>query len=386
MAATLIPRDVCRYIAEIEFLALKRRKAVEALQIYGKCGDAVIFPQCVPKTLATYNALSSQLLLLRQSNKRKREVSIEKVFCKKSPLVQPLSGFFVTKEPSKADDTVLCESSVSPNKPPPTKKAKHKDVRWLSNFEELKKYKQVHGNCIVPRGYSANPRLASWVAEQRKQRKLLVDGKQSSMIPERVEMLNEIGFVWNAQEAAWERQLGDLKLFRKEEGHCLVPVGHKKYPKLGSWVKEQRRHFVLLKQGKQSNMTISRVEKLDAVNFCWNTHEALWLERFHELSEYKDIHGHSVVPTKCAENQRLGTWVHHQRREYKKYKQGKPSHMTEERIKHLDSLDFVWFPRDSCNNSVRSVSPSDSMLSSSTASSDLFLDEDLGKGRDEVSV
>jgi hypothetical protein len=230
--------------------------------------------------------------------------------------------------------------------PPSPKRAKQKDVQWMSNLDVLRQYKEDHGDCLVPRGYIANPRLASWVAEQRKQRKLLIDGKQSSIIPERVKLLDEIGFVWNAQETAWERQLTDLKEFREQEGHCLVPVRHSNLPKLGFWVKEQRRHYVLMKQGKQSHMSDERAAKLDSVGFCWNTQEASWLERFHDLSEYKRTKGHSVVPTKCQETQRLGSWVQHQRREYKKYRQGKPSHMTAERVEALDTLDFVWYPRD----------------------------------------
>lgn len=41
------------------------------------------------------------------------------------------------------------------------------DDKWIGMLQELKEYKATHGNCIVPRGYSPNPRLASWVAEQR---------------------------------------------------------------------------------------------------------------------------------------------------------------------------------------------------------------------------
>lgn len=73
--------------------------------------------------------------------------------------------------------------------PPPTKRTKYvttkkskkkpktedeseapepkKDTKWLLMLEELKEYKAANGNCIVPRGFSPNPRLASWVAEQR---------------------------------------------------------------------------------------------------------------------------------------------------------------------------------------------------------------------------
>ena len=69
------------------------------------------------------------------------------------------------------------EKPVSKKKPPPKKRARKgevttpaepkKDTKWLLMLEELKDYKSKYGNCIVPRGYAPNPRLASWVAEQR---------------------------------------------------------------------------------------------------------------------------------------------------------------------------------------------------------------------------
>ena len=55
------------------------------------------------------------------------------------------------------------ETSVSPQK----RKSKKKDTKWLVTLGELKNYREAHGDCIVPRGYALNPRLASWVAEQR---------------------------------------------------------------------------------------------------------------------------------------------------------------------------------------------------------------------------
>lgn len=172
------------------------------------------------------------------------------------------------------------------------------------------------------------------------------DGRQSSITPERVALLQQVDFAWNAQEAAWEKHMRDLKEFRAEHGHCHVPLGDPKFPKLGLWVKEQRRHYTLMKQGKQSHMTEGRCQELDSVDFCWDTHEATWLERLNELRAYKEIHGNCIVPTNYPENPKLGTWIHHQRRQYKKYKEGKPCHITSERIKALDSLGFVWYPRD----------------------------------------
>ena len=138
----------------------------------------------------------------------------------------------------------------------------------------------------------------------------------------------------------------DLKAFRAEHGHTHCQLGDLTYPKLGLWVKEQRRHYTLMKQGKQSHMTEARCVELDSVGFCWDTHEATWLERLNELRAFKEANGNCIVPTNYPENPKLGTWIHHQRRQYKKYKEGKPCHITAERIKALDSLGFVWHPRD----------------------------------------
>ena len=138
----------------------------------------------------------------------------------------------------------------------------------------------------------------------------------------------------------------DLQRFRDEFGDCLVPLNHPKYPKLGLWVKEQRRHYTLMKQNKPSHMTEERAQNLDSVGFCWDTHEAVWGERLRELCEYKSRYGDCIVPTNYSENPKLGTWVHHQRRQYKKFMEKKPCHITNERIRALESLGFVWYPRE----------------------------------------
>ncbi|KAI2509146.1 hypothetical protein MHU86_5265 [Fragilaria crotonensis] len=256
------------------------------------------------------------------------------------------------------------------------KRAKPKrDTKWLASYEEILRYKDEHGDCIVPRGFLPNPRLASWVAEQRKQYKLLHDNKNSSITPRRIELLDKIGFAWNAQEAAWERHITDLKAFRAENGDCLVPLNHPKYPKLGLWVKEQRRHYTLMKQAKPSHMTDARVRALDAVGFCWDTHEAVWGERLRELCEYKAQFGDCIVPTNFPTNPKLGTWVHHQRRQYKKHKEGTSCHITEWRVRALEEVGFVWNPR----GRVRRMSEVSSSDSDTESESDGGDDEAIGR-------
>ena len=233
------------------------------------------------------------------------------------------------------------------------------DSKWLQSYSELEVYKLECGDCIVPRGFAFNPKLASWVAEQRKQYKLLHDGKNSSITPMRMVLLENIGFAWNAQEAAWQRHITDLKSFKKENGNCLVPLNHGKYPKLGLWVKEQRRHYALMKQTLPSHMTEERVAALNAISFCWDTYEAIWIKRFCDLCQYKAQFGDCIVPTNFSANPKLGTWVHHQRRQYKKYKEGRSCYITTERIRTLETIDFVWYPRKALRRSDEKPSTRD---------------------------
>jgi Helicase associated domain len=174
----------------------------------------------------------------------------------------------------------------------------------------------------------------------------MLDNKQSAMTHDRVVLLNELDFAWNAQEVAWDRHLNNFKSFRAELGHCNVPVNHAKYPQLHLWVREQRRHYALMQQGKNSHMTEARVQELNRIGFCWDTCEAQWTERLQELTEFQLKHGHCVIPANYTECPKLGSWVSNQRRVYKNSKHGKPGYMPKERVLALEAIGFTWCPRD----------------------------------------
>ena len=53
--------------------------------------------------------------------------------------------------------------------------------------------------------------------------------------------LDEIGFVWDTLESAWEEGFAALTKFKAREGHCRVPAGYVEGTfKLGQWVGVQR--------------------------------------------------------------------------------------------------------------------------------------------------
>lgn len=74
-----------------------------------------------------------------------------------------------------------------------------KDVPWETRFAELVLYKEKHGNCLVPQRYSDNPALGVWVNCQRVEYKKLNEGRKSSLTEERLQKLEEKGFVWKTR-------------------------------------------------------------------------------------------------------------------------------------------------------------------------------------------
>ena len=197
---------------------------------------------------------------------------------------------------------------------------------WEARFDELKQYKAEHNDCNVPEGWPENPKLAIWVAVQRRNR------KSGKLEKERIRRLEKLGIVWDPLSGIWEASFDELKQYKAEHGDCDVSAGWSENPKLGRWVNSQRRAY---KSGKLENERIRRLEKL---GFVWDPLSAIWEASFGELKQYKVEHGDCDVPSGWPKNPSLGRWVSAQR---KAYKTGK---LEEERIKRLEELGFAWNP------------------------------------------
>lgn len=71
---------------------------------------------------------------------------------------------------------------------------------WNNRFQELLTYREKHGDTKVPQHYKDTPGLGKWVAKQREQYRLRSQGKHSFLTPDRLEKLNEAGFVWSVRK------------------------------------------------------------------------------------------------------------------------------------------------------------------------------------------
>jgi hypothetical protein len=132
-------------------------------------------------------------------------------------------------------------------------------TKWEAMFLELKAFKAKYGHVNVPGNSREHVRLANWVKNQRRDRKL---GRPITV--ERARRLDELGFVWTfVTPTNWEEMFAELVAFKREHGHCNVPQRWPQNLKLGRWVNTQR--------WRSSRLTAKRKQMLTELGFVWNT-------------------------------------------------------------------------------------------------------------------
>lgn len=131
-----------------------------------------------------------------------------------------------------------------------------------------------------------------------------------------------------------------LSEFHAIHNHCRV----QSTTILGQWVVRQRFLYRQHPIGEaKSSLSIERIRLLNDLNFQWVTRsEEIWNERMSELREFKQKHGHALVPRNYPNNPQLSSWVATQRKNYNRRLDGKPSPLTMARVKELDEIGFVW--------------------------------------------
>lgn len=107
------------------------------------------------------------------------------------------------------------------------------------------------------------------------------------------------------QGALWQKRLEELRAFKAEHGHLVVPISPP--TSLSSWVYQQR----LLR--RRGDLSPERCEAIEELGFCWETgvNRAKWEKRLEELRAFKAAHGHLDVPARGPSGT-LRSWVYRQ--------------------------------------------------------------------------
>jgi hypothetical protein len=145
---------------------------------------------------------------------------------------------------------------------------------------------------------------------------------------ERRKRLEEVGFIWSAREGEkgmeprqnrnsyddqWDLQFNRLKEYSEKNGDCLVPKRFKEDPRLGTWVDTQRVQFKKMKR----KLLEGKVLKYEGPSETNSVAE--------DNQEYEED---SLSTDKSASSKPI------------------VGRLTDERIRRLEELGFVWSLRD----------------------------------------
>lgn len=249
-------------------------------------------------------------------------------------------------------------------------------IHWENRFKDLKAFKEKYGHCLVPKSFKENQSLAYWVQRNRRHYILYNNGEQSLLTADRISRLENIGFLFRAKgadvqsaiekknkrekgEHKWMLHFEEICKYKEVHGNCLVPKLYKPDRALASWVYNQRYQYKKKSEGKDVPLNDERIKKLDSIGFCWKaksdgewresdrdrrreSSQDSWESKFERLVQFKEKHGHTLVPKQYKSDQSLSSWVFRQRRQYSFLMNGQSSSLSNDRLEKLKEIGFVF--------------------------------------------
>lgn len=229
------------------------------------------------------------------------------------------------------------------------------DRKWMSLYDVAAAYYHEHGNLNVPSEYVTpdGVLLGKWVARQR-YAYLNPDRSSARVTPERKDLLDKLGMVWEKYDPWQERY--DLALaYKTEHGDLEIPSVYKTADGvwLGSWVSRQRQalnsgNSALSSERRKLLRILFRGERRpsDPAADHGTVREANWERNFRSAARYARKYKHLLVPASYVDSDgvRLGVWISNLRAARK----NRPDsyQVTPAHIKKLNSIGMVWDARD----------------------------------------
>ena len=182
---------------------------------------------------------------------------------------------------------------------------------------------------------------------------------KSTQMLERIQRLNDIGFIWNLEEVKWNKNYQLLKEY--------LTLSNGEYPKkneiykgvdLYAWITGQKTILKTLLNNK--NVTEKQQKKINLLNqidFLWSAERQFktWKEYYDLFVEYLNIHnGEYPKEFELYKNHNLFNWISMQRHIYStgtvqkdgKIKSVGKNILTKERIDLLNQINFIWYPQE----------------------------------------
>jgi len=201
---------------------------------------------------------------------------------------------------------------------------------WDVKYSTLLRYKEKHGDTLVPCGYKTNNiKLGAWIDSLRTRY------KKANLSQEKIDKLEAIGFAWyvlQGKKYGWDQKYEMLVRYKEKHGNILVPKGCTvEGANLWSWINAQRTNY------KKNSLSRDKIDKLEAIGFIWSIVDEKWEKKYSMLVQYKEENGSTILSRNHKNDGiNLWNWVHRQKKVYRR------GDLSQERIDKLEAIDFSW--------------------------------------------
>lgn len=186
------------------------------------------------------------------------------------------------------------------------------DDGWFDSLTELQEYKDLHGDCNVSQTDSKYKQLGKWLNDQR------TNKKRNKLDKSRIDLLDEIGVVWDMDVYNFELIINELKAYKLKYGDYNVPVNYKGNLTLGNYV------YRVKTNGLKEEWKIKRLTEIgfdliavQAKSIMKGRVTKDWIKTFDELESLAKTGVNPNLPKEYLPNQLLATWVYNQKKSYR---------------------------------------------------------------------
>ncbi|KAF0722163.1 hypothetical protein Ae201684P_020151 [Aphanomyces euteiches] len=152
---------------------------------------------------------------------------------------------------------------------------------WEENLEAIRMYKSIHGYLSVPRSYKVKVGDVQWPpklwGKNLGYAVVRLRTQQETMDPARREMLDSVGFIWDAIQANWEKNLLALETYKAIEGDLLVKKRFVVPDQDPAWPKDtwnvKLGYLVDTCRKKKASLPPKIRDALNAMGFVWKVRD-----------------------------------------------------------------------------------------------------------------
>ena len=198
--------------------------------------------------------------------------------------------------------------------------------QWDETYASAKAFYEENGSLDGLRDIKIDGKnIYQWLGDQIK------SYNKGTLSEEKTQLLEQIGVVWNKNEARWQEMYDLAKKYYEENGSLLSITD----ANLRNWIQVQRQAYK--GKGTYTKLSKQQIEKLESIGMVWNVKGQGFSDMYELAKRYYEEHGDLLLPDKYEiDGKKVSSWIKDKRKAYRK------GTLSAEQIEQLEAIGMIW--------------------------------------------